>query len=121
MAVHVHREEVVMEILLGPMEIEKERWAAANAWEKLGKIRKLRGDPDEQQAAWRAFCDAWLCRAQVKRVVEWANDENMNKDADWEASRTDARLKYAEVQMDKGDLWIDFVSYQALRKAGGGE
>jgi len=59
------------------------------------------------------------CRAQLQKVVKWANAENMNKDAAWEANRTDARLKYAEVQMDKGDLWIDFVSYEALRAAGG--
>ena len=58
-----------------------------------------------------------IATAAQKRLVEWLVDENMNKDADWEASRTDVRLKYAEVQMDKGDLWIDFVSYATVRAA----
>ena len=59
------------EILLRPDQIEAEGWAASDAWEKLGKERKLLGDPDEVHAAFTAFCNEWLCRAQLQKVAEW--------------------------------------------------
>ena len=64
------------EILLTPEQIESEGWAAFDAWEKLGQTRKLRGDPDEAHRAFTAFCNAWLCRAQLRKAVERMEKRN---------------------------------------------
>ena len=69
------------DILLTPEEIEKEDWAASDEWEALGKVRKLHGDTDEIHQAFMAFSAAWLCRAQVRKIADWL-ENNPETDID---------------------------------------
>ena len=59
------------DILLGPEEIEAEGWKAYEVWEKkhLPTYNNCAGD--ERHVACTKFVEAWLCRAQVAKVVKW--------------------------------------------------
>ena len=56
-----------------------------------------------------------LCRAQVAKVWRWVQDNNTNTEAYFEEQRYHPALKYIEVQMGKGDIWLE--DSEALRAA----
>jgi hypothetical protein len=72
-----------MEIVLTAEEIEREGWAAFDAWERECKRRETPPDSEARHSAYRAWCDDWLCRAQVKKadgtdriaVCAWKGDD----------------------------------------------
>lgn len=98
-----------MDILLNEDDM---RAAKAKAWRRYGKGegRSLRDLQDEE-----------LSRAQVGKVWEWIDSQNMNTDEDFEKDRLHPAMKYVVAQVSKGDWWIDGADVQALKQAAGAE
>lgn len=95
------------EILLTPEDIEREGWAAFDAWERESQCREMTPDSEAGHSAYRSWCDAWLCRAQLRQVVAWLERETAPHDPNhyWMGARRILRDE----------------TLAALREAAGGE
>ena len=99
------------EILLTPEEIEREWWAAFDAWERECKRRETPPDFEARHSAYRAWCDDWLCRAQLAKVAKWMK------------AHTTQRL-YVNAEFSNDEPMRVIMSgsdWQALREAAGGD
>ena len=93
------------EILLTPEEIEREGWAAFDAWERESQCREMTPDSEAGHSAYRSWCDAWLCRAQVRQFHLWLMTH-------WQsAKKLDGAVQ----------LTISEADWAALKAAGGEE
>ena len=100
-----------MDILLTPEDIEREGWAAFDAWERESQCREMTPDSEAGHSAYRSWCDAWLCRAQVRKVYGYIRTH-------WVHAR---QLDYRAAQDNTVLLTIRSEDWQALREAAGGE
>jgi len=97
------------EILLGSIAIDSAHTRGRDLWwERTGGVGDLREFQDEE-----------VCRAQVAQVMEWLEKNNTNTDTYFEEQRYHPALKYIEVQMSKGDIWLEDT--EVLRAAAGME
>ena len=126
-----------MDILLTPEEIEAGGWASFDAWEQSEECRATPCDSEERHNAYRMFCDERLCRAQVRKVAEWAETPfDVNGCPSWSSKERHlaACRLFGHPRTQEGHVWMDHDScrkcwtawsltenVQALSEAAGGE